>query len=158
MTTQTPARLVIAADPTPVELAIVDDIADQAGPETFLWIVFHRPDGGTRLRIAWTDGGPALGDRVDQLAVAADLDAGDWLHIGDRHKQVHHRGRICTEAIPLRPVLADVQSGERCPDDRRAGLRRVIAAAIAEAGRTTTPDVPPWHGFGPTLINRKDQF
>ncbi|MFF3904442.1 hypothetical protein ACFYZJ_00130 [Streptomyces sp. NPDC001848] len=37
----------------------------------FLWIVFHRPGGGACIRFAWTDRGSALGERIDQLALAS---------------------------------------------------------------------------------------
>ncbi|MFJ1606963.1 hypothetical protein ACIOHS_26870 [Streptomyces sp. NPDC088253] len=142
-------------DVKPVELAAVGEIMDDFGPETYLGIAFHRPDGGCNLWHAWTDGGDTLGDQVDVQALAATLDAADWLHIGDRHSTVTHRGRIRVEAYPLRPILADVQTGERSPDERRAGLRRVIDCAAARTGQTARPGLPRWLGFGPALLNRK---
>ncbi len=139
-----------------MEKAAVDSILTGYGTEMFVSFAFHRPDGGCHIWHAWTDRGPALGDRVDQLALATGLDAADWLHIGDRHSQVSRRGRIRIEAYPLRPLLADVQAGERCPEERRAGLRRVLEAAAAEYGRAAPPGLPRWIGYGPTLVNRKD--
>ncbi|MCP9209633.1 hypothetical protein [Streptomyces cucumeris] len=124
-------------------------------PETFLWINFHRPDGGVRVWYAWTDGGTVLGDRIDGLALATGLDFADWLHIGDRYCEHSTRGRIAIQAYALRPILADVQNGVRGPEDRRDGLRRVIACAAAKTGQTPRPGVPRWLGVGPTLLNRK---
>lgn len=138
-----------------VELAVVGSVLEGFGPEMYLGFAFYRPDGGCNLWNAWTDGGEQLGDQVDRCALAAGLDAADWLHIGDRHSTVTHRGRIRVEAYPLRPVLADVQTGERSPDERRAGLRRVIDCAAARTGQTARPGLPRWLGFGPTLLNRK---
>jgi hypothetical protein len=138
-----------------VEQAVIASILGDFGPEMYLGFCFYRPDGGANLRNAWTDGGEQLGDQADRCALAAGLDAADWLHIGDRHSTVTHRGRIRVEAYPLRPILADVQTGERSPDERRAGLRRVIDCAAARAGQTVPPGLPRWLGFGPTLLNRK---
>lgn len=143
-------------DRRPVEQAVIDSICGDFGPEMYLGFVFSRPDGGCNLWHAWTDGGQALGDQVDSSALAAGLDAGDWLHIGDRHSSVTHRGRVRIEAYLLRPILADVQAGQRCPDERRAGLRRVIDCAAQRTGQTPPPPgLPRWIGFGPTLLNRK---
>lgn len=150
-----PTLLVPTGDAKPVEKAAVDGIVDGFEPETFLWIAFHRPDGGARLWYAWTDGGTALGDRIDGLALVAGLDFADWLHIGDRHCQQSARGRIAIQAYALRPMLADVQAGVRGPDDRRDGLLRVIACAAEKTGQTPRPGVPRWLGVGPTLLNRK---
>jgi hypothetical protein len=147
--------LIPTSDPTPVEKAAVDDILDGFDPETFLWIVFHRPDGGAHVWYAWTDGGAPLGDQVDQRALAAGLDAADWLHIGDRHCQHTTRGRIEIQAYALRPILADIHNGIRGPEDRRAALRRVIACAAAESGQTPRPGCPRWLGVGPTLLARR---
>ncbi|MGW5695563.1 hypothetical protein ACWEWX_32900 [Streptomyces asiaticus] len=158
MTTAAPASptlLVPTGDAKPVEKAAVDGIVDGFDPETFLWIVFHRPDGGARVWYAWTTGGTTLGDHIDRLALAAGLDFADWLHIGDRHCQHSDRGRIAIQAYALRPILSDVQTGVRGPDDRRDGLRRVIACAAAETGQTPRPGVPRWLGVGPTLLNRE---
>ena len=150
-----PTLLVPTGDAKPVEKAAVDGIMDGFEPETFLWIVFHRPDGGARVWYAWTDGGTALGDRIDGLALAAGLDCADWLHIGDNHCQHSTRGRITIQAYALRPILADVQAGVRGPDDRRDGLLRAIACAAEMTGQAPRPGVPDWLGVGPTLLNRK---
>lgn len=147
--------LIPTDNPTPVEKAAVDGILDNFAPETFLWIVFHRPDGGARIWYAWTEGGQPLGEQVDQHALAAGLDAADWLHIGDRHCEHSTRGRIDIQAYALRPVLADIRSGVRGPDDRRDGIRRFIAYAAAETGQTPRPGVPRWLGMGPTLLARR---
>ncbi|MFB7574644.1 hypothetical protein [Streptomyces sp. NPDC056165] len=148
-------RLQPTGDPTPVEQAVVDSIADGYPPEMYLGIAFYQPDGGCRLWHGWTDGGPELGDQVDRLALAAGLDTCDWLHIGDRHSSLSHRGRIRIEAYPLRPILADVQGGERGPEDRRQGLLDVIAVAAARTGQRPRPDLPAWPGFGPARVLRK---
>ncbi|MGY0065122.1 hypothetical protein ACWY4P_54040 (plasmid) [Streptomyces sp. LZ34] len=150
-----PPLLVPTGDARPVEKAAVDGIVDGFEPETFLWIVFHRPDGGARVWYAWTDGGATLGNRVDQLALAAGLDCADWLHIGDRNCQRSTRGRIAIEAYALRPILADVLTGVRAPGDRRDKVLRFIACAAEETGQTPRPGVPRWLGVGPTLLNRK---
>lgn len=155
MTTATAPLLIPTGDPTPVEKAAVDGILDGFEPESFLWIVFHRPDGGARVWYAWTEGGQPLGNQVDARALAAGLDGVDWLHIGDRHCQHTSRGRIAVQAYALRPVLADVQAGVRGPDDRRDGLLRVIACAAARTGQTPRPGVPRWLGMGPALLGRK---
>ncbi|MFE4329684.1 hypothetical protein ACFRQM_09530 [Streptomyces sp. NPDC056831] len=148
-----PPALTPTDDPRPVELAALDGIVAAHDPETFLWIVFHRPDGGARIRYAWTTGGPALGDRIDNLAMAVGLDCADWLEIGDRHCQHSSRGRIDIQAYPLRPVLADVTGGIRAPEDRRDGVQRIIRCAAETTGQTPRPGVPRWLGVGPTLIN-----
>ncbi|MFE6551668.1 hypothetical protein ACFVHS_25155 [Streptomyces sp. NPDC057746] len=158
MTTDaSPELLVPTGDPRPVERAAVDSILDGFDPEMFVSFAFHRPDGGCHIWHAWTDRGPALGDHVDELALAAGMDAADWLHIGDRHSLISTRGRIRIEAYPLRPLLADVRAGERSPEQRRDALRRVLEAAAAEYGRIAPPGLPRWIGYGPTLVNRKDQ-
>lgn len=150
-----PTVLTPTDDARPVELAVVDSIAGEFEPETFLWFVFHRPDGGARVRYAWTEGGHLLGDQTDRLALAHGLDFADWLHIGDRHCQHTTRGRIAIQAYALRPVLADVQAGVRSPDDRRAGLRRFLECAAERTGQTPVPGLPRWLGVGPALLNRK---
>ncbi|PWI16048.1 hypothetical protein DI272_19145 [Streptomyces sp. Act143] len=142
-------------DPKPVELAAVSEIMDDCEPETYLGLVFYRPDGGCRLWHAWTDGGDVLGDQIDGLALAAGLDAGDWLHIGDRHSTVRDRGRIRIQVHPLRPILADVQAGQRCTEERRAGLYRLLDCAAERTGQTPPAVLPRWIGFGPALLNRK---
>ncbi|MEU7240351.1 hypothetical protein [Streptomyces sparsogenes] len=155
VTPPSPTLLLPTGDPTPVEKAAVDGIVDGFEPETFLWIVFHRPDGGARVWYAWTDGGTALGNHIDGLALAGGLDFADWLHIGDRRSKHSARGRIAIQAYALRPILADVQAGVRGPEDRRDGLLRFIACAAAETGQTPRPGVPRWLGVGPTLLNHK---
>lgn len=105
----------------PVELAVVDGICEGYPPETFLTVNMHQPDGGVKLYYAWTAGGKPLGDRIDQLAVASGLDAADWLHIGDRQKDVFHGGRIKVEAYALRPVLADVHGRRAEPGGAPGG-------------------------------------
>jgi hypothetical protein len=115
----------------------------------------HRPDGGVKLYYAWTADGKPLGDRIDQLAVASGLDAADWLHIGDRQKDIFHRGRVKVEAYALRPVLADVQRGERSPEQRREGLHRVVAAAAESLKQQPRTSHLGWLGFGPALVHRR---
>lgn len=152
--TPAPPALIPTGDRRPVELAIADSIAASHEPETFLWIAFHRPDGGATLRYAWTAGGPALGDRIDRLALAAGLDVADWLDITDRHSHQSTRGRIDIQACALRPALADVTSGHRAPEERRDGIRRIIRCAAETTGQTPRPGIPRWIGVGPTLLNR----
>jgi hypothetical protein len=159
MTTLTPMRPLVLTptdDPTPVEKAVADGIADGFEPETFLRLNFHRPDGGVRIWYAWTAGGQPLGDRIDQLAMAAGYDAADWLHIADRHEQTTTRGRVEIKAYPLRPVLADVQSGVRSPEERREGVRRILRKASEITGQPPRTLTPRWLGFGPALTARKD--
>lgn len=96
------------------------------------------------------------GGSLDGQKVAAGLDCSDWLHIADRHQQTSHRGRIETQAYPLRPILAAVQAGDCGPEELREKIRRIISAAAAETGRTPSTVTPRWLGFGPTLVNRKD--
>lgn len=139
-----------------VEHAVVDSIQAGFGPETYLGIAFYRPDGGCRTWHAWTDRGDVLGDRVDGRALADGLDAADWLHIGDLHSSVTHRGRVRIEAYPLRPIFNDVLAGVRSPDERRKALRRVIDCAAARTGQTPPPPgLPRWPGFGPILCNSR---
>ncbi|MFJ6085095.1 hypothetical protein ACIQI8_27175 [Streptomyces sp. NPDC092369] len=139
----------------PVELAVIDSIASQQEPETFLWIVFYRPDGGANIRYAWTGNGAVLGDRIDQLALAMGLDCADWLHITDLHCRQSSRGRIAISAYALRPLLADVQRGTRSPETRRDGVRRIIACAAERSGQIPRPGIPGWTGVGPSLLNRR---
>ncbi|WP_046500753.1 hypothetical protein [Streptomyces odonnellii] len=140
---------------TAIELAAVASIAADAEPETWLQINFHKPCGGVTIRYAWTNGGADLGDRIDLLALAAPLDAADWIHITSEHVQTSHRGRIEIQAHPLRPILADVQAGVRCPTDRNEFLLRVIDLAATETGQTPRPGMPRWIGVGPTLLARR---
>ncbi|MER0442971.1 hypothetical protein ABR738_00015 [Streptomyces sp. Edi4] len=146
-----PAPLAPTGDAAPVEKAVLAGIAGGFEPETFLWVTFHRPDGGARSRYAWTAGGDALGDRVDRLATSAGCDATDWLHIADRHQLTSARGRVTIWAYPLRPVLADVRDGVRGPEERRDGLRRVLHVAAERTGQAPRTYTPPWLGFGPLL-------
>lgn len=141
-------------DRAPVEFAVVDSIAADHEPDTFLWIVFHRPDGGATIRYAWTGNGTLLGDRIDQLALTRGLDAADWLHIGDRNNTRTTRGRITIDAFRLHGVLADVRDGARCPENRRDGIRHVIACAAETTGHTLRPGIPCWVGVGPSLLAR----
>jgi hypothetical protein len=154
--TLTKPALAPTGNPAPVEMAVVDGIAANFGPETFLWINFRRPNNSVRIRYAWTAGGQPLGDRIDQIAMAAGYDAADWLHIADRHEQTTTRGRVEIKAYPLRPVLADVQSGERGPHERRERLRRLIHLATGATGQTPDTSIPRWLGFGPALTARAD--
>src|SRR5690606_1494846 len=93
-----------------------------------------------------------LGDRIDQFALAAGLDAADWMHIADLHQQTSWRGRFETWAYPLRPVLANVHGDERAPDYRRDGLRRVLQKAAEQTGSTPPTGPLQWLGFGPTVV------
>ncbi|MGW2116035.1 hypothetical protein [Streptomyces zhihengii] len=154
-TATSPALLVPTGDARPVEKAAVDGIMDGFEPQSFLWITFHRPDGGARVWYAWTEGGTDLGDRTDRQALAAGLDSADWFHIGDRHCQQSSRGRIAIHAYRLRPVLADVQNGVRSPEDRRDTLRRMVRIAGERTGQTPHTLMPRWLGVGPALLNRK---
>lgn len=155
MTTTTPPRpllLVPTGDPRPLEDALIRSITDGMPPETFLWINMARPDGGVRIRYAWTEGGTQLGDRIDAMALAEALDATDWLHITDRHVGGHQRGSIRTYAYPLRPILADVAAGQRAPDERRDAIVRLILAAAQLTGQEPTTLRPRWFGVGPALL------
>ncbi|MFF4900519.1 hypothetical protein [Streptomyces sp. NPDC001068] len=143
------------ADQAAVIHAVLDSITGQHPPETFLWVVHHHLDGGATLHYRWTPGGEPLGDHVDRAALAAGLDAADWLHIGDLNCRRSTRGRFSTDAFALRPVLADVGNGVRSPEDRRAGILRVIERAAEETGRTARPGCPRWLGMGPDLLSRK---
>jgi hypothetical protein len=155
--TLAPALLIPTGDPTPVEKAVVDGILDDFEPETFLWIVFHRPDGGAHVWHAWTAGGHPLGDSIDQAAIAAGYDAADWLHITGRHRTDHHRGRVEIQAHPLRPIEADVHNGLRDSGTTRDWVCRFLATAAGMAGQRRPADapVPRWTGVGPALLTRK---
>ncbi|MGK5733191.1 hypothetical protein [Streptomyces sp. URMC 124] len=155
LTEPRPATLTPTNDPAPVVQAVVDGIVANHEPETFLWIVFHQPDGGAHVRYAWTTGGPELGNHTDDHALAAGLDAADWLHIVSRHRHDSTRGRVEVHAHPLRPVLADVQAGLRSPGDHRAAVRRILRCYLDDIGQHHLPDAPPrWMGVGPTLVAR----
>jgi hypothetical protein len=155
--TLAPALLIPTGDPKPVEKAVVDSILDDFEPETFLWIVFHRPDGGAHVWYAWTVGGHPLGDKIDQAALAAGYDTADWLHITNRHRTDHHRGRVEIQAHLLRPIEADVRNGHRDSGTTRDGVRRILATAAEMAGQYRSADapVPRWMGVGPTLLTGK---
>jgi hypothetical protein len=153
--TDPPALLTPTDDLRPAQLAVVSSIAGQHDPETFLVIVFPLPDGGLRIRYAWTAGGVELGDRIDREALARGLDCADHAHITDLHQRRTWRGRVRIDAHPLRPVLADVTAGVRCDETRRAGIRRLLEVAAQRTGRTPQPGVPRWLGVGPELLNRK---
>lgn len=151
MTTST--LLTPSTNTTPVEKAAVSGIADGFDPETFLWINFHRPNGSVRVWYAWTAGGTVLGDSIDRIALGAGLDAADWLHYGDRHAALSTRGAIQIEAYPLRPILADIQNGERAPEERRTQMTRFMAAAAADMGRPIDRSRSTWLGYGPIRTN-----
>jgi hypothetical protein len=136
-------------DSEPVLQALVRSITAGHPPETWLWMKV--PEPCVSVRHAWTGGGTELGDRIDLQAVAAGLDSADWLHITSQHAQSSARGRIEIHAHPLRPILADVQSGVRCPEGLRAYLHRVLDAS----GQTRRPGMPRWDGVGPTLLARR---
>jgi hypothetical protein len=153
----TRSLLIPTGDPTPVEKAAVDDILDDFDPETYLRIVFNRPDGGARGWNAWTTGGEPLGDQADRAALAAGMGAADWFVITGRHGTEHTRGRIHTTAYPLRPVLADVEAGRGDGGDLRTRLEGFVRAYCSETGQPTPdPFRPPrWMGVGPALIQTR---
>ena len=149
-----PPRLITPIDGrNPAELTAVTEVLQEWGPETYLGFTFTRPDGGCNLWHGWTDGGPVLGDITDGIALATHLDAADWLHIGDRHRTITDRAGLRIEAFPLRPVLADVESGERSPQDRRELLTGFLNRA-ADADGSARVSALPWPGFGPLLLAR----
>jgi hypothetical protein len=156
-TTATRPLLIPTGDPTPVEKAAVDGILDMFEPETFLWITFHRPDGGAHCWYAWTTGGPDLGDQGDQLALAAHMDAADWFAITGRYGTEHTRGRIRTTAYPLRPILADIQAGRGDDGDLRRRLDGFVKGYCAETHQPDpdTRTFPRWMGVGPRLVGRQ---
>ncbi|MFE7963441.1 hypothetical protein ACFU0X_10365 [Streptomyces cellulosae] len=143
-----------SAQPDRVQQAVLEGIVANHGPETFLWINERRKTG-TRIWYAWTDGGEPLGDRIDQVAVAAGLDAADWMHIADLHQRTSWRGRFETWAYPLRPVLAAVHGDERAPDYRRDGLRRVVQKAAERTGQQPRAGRLRWLGFGPIVVRQR---
>lgn len=147
-----PVVLTPSTDPTPVEKAVVDGILGDFEPETFLWVNFHRPDGGVRVWYAWTAGGAPLGNRIDGVAMAAGFDSADWFHLTNRHLQTSSRGRINIQAHPLRPILADLQAGHRATGEERDQLRRVIVKAVELTGEVLRPGLPRWLGVGPALL------
>lgn len=149
----------ICGSRTPVEKAVADSIADGFPPETFLWIDFHQPDGGVRIWYAWTGGGIPLAERCDGRALALGLDYADYLHLLGRHGTEHIRGRVRTQAYPLRPLLRDVQDGERAPQLLQEQLHRVIEEGAELCGRRPVPPpgrpLPRWGGVGPTLLAQR---
>ncbi|WP_030764857.1 hypothetical protein [Streptomyces sp. NRRL F-2664] len=150
MTTAT--LLTPSTDTTPVEKAAVSGITDGFDPETFLWIEFHRPGGGVRIWYAWTSGGPQLGDRMDQMALGSGLDGADWLHYADRHAVHSTRGAIKIQAHPLRPILGDIQAGERGPRQWRAALSQAITEYATEMGTRPRAFEATWLGYGPRRV------
>lgn len=155
-TLEAPVVLTPHDDPTPVEQAAVNGIAGGFPPETFLWIVFYRPDGGARVWYSWTAGGAPLGNAIDRHALAQPLDAADWFHILDRHLERSTRGRIKIDAYPLRPILADLQAGVRAPDEDRAKLLRVLDLSADMTGQARPAGRPlRWVGVGPDLLNSR---
>lgn len=142
-------------DIRPLEHAVVTSLTADTEPETWLAVVFTQPDGGLRVRWGWTRGGVELGNHIDELALATGLDIADNFHLCDLHKRVTFRGRVRVEAHPLRPILADVAAGIRCPKDRWDGLHRVLEFAAAERNQPTPEGLPRWRGVGPALLNRK---
>lgn len=139
-------------DIAPIEQAIVDGIVANEQPETFLWILFRRPDGGTTLRYAWTAGGRPLGDQIDTLALAVPLDGADWTAITGRHRQDSARGRIEIQAHPLRPILADISAGDRASDEFRTRVLRLVQLAADRNGQRPMHPAARWLGVGPTLL------
>ncbi len=149
----------VSNDPTPVEKAIANSIADGFEAEAFLWINFHRPDSGVRVWYAWTAGGVPLAERCDSQALALVLDCADWLHVLGLHRADHFRGRVHTQAHPLRPVLQDIQRGERAPQELRKQLHRIIQLAAEHTGHapmSRARPIPRWGGVGPALLARTD--
>ena len=152
-TLQRPIDLAPTGDPTPMERAVINSIAGEYGPETFLWINFRRPDG-THIRYAWTAAGRPLGDRIDALAMAAGLDAADWFHIADLHQRIHIRGQVETWAYALRPVLADVKAGVRAPEEQRENLLQALDKAVEGTEQQSRTWNVRWLGFGTVLTQR----
>jgi hypothetical protein len=155
-TLEAPVVLTPHDDPTPVEQAAVDGIAAGFPPETFLWVVFYRPDGGARVWYSWTAGGAPLGNTIDRHALDQPLDAADWLHLTGRHVERRTRGRIKIDAHPLRPILGDLQAAVRAPDEERAKVRRMVEVAADLTGQERPAPRPiRWVGVGPDLLARK---
>ncbi|MFJ9777222.1 hypothetical protein ACIRVF_39325 [Kitasatospora sp. NPDC101157] len=144
-------------DPGPAEQAFADDLADEYGPETFLWISVRQPDGGAHVHYRWTDGGRELGDRIDHQAIAAGLNTADWSDITSRHLIERRVGATLIHAHPLRPILADVTAGLRAPAEVQATFRRMIQLGAEHSGQyalAADPVVPRWMGVGPRLLSR----
>jgi hypothetical protein len=145
-------------DPRPVEKAVVDGIADDFEPETHLWIVFRTSDGGARVYYAWTSGGTTLGDKIDREAVARSFDLADWLFVPGRYRTEHVRGRVTTQAYPLRPILADVLNNRRAVENDRARTMGILDAAANLRGQPrsqVTDFLGPWGGVGPGMLGRQ---
>ncbi|MBD0670067.1 hypothetical protein [Streptomyces sp. CBMA156] len=144
-------------DPHPAEETFADGLADMFKPETFLWISVRQPDGGAHVHYRWTEGGRELGDRIDNQALAAGLDAADNCYITGLHLEDRQMGNTHIQVHSLRPILADVEAGVRAPEDVQASLRRVIQLAAEETGQyviAANPVVPRWLGVGPRLLTR----
>jgi hypothetical protein len=148
-------------DSKPVEKAVIDGIIANFDPETYLQIQFHKPNGNIQVWYAWTAGGDTLGDKVDRDALAHGFDAADWLHIPDRYRTEHVRGRVKTLAHPLRPIHADILNGRRADTDFRTKIRAFLDA-MADMKNQPRPDIEdpdnigPWLGIGPTMTRRRE--
>jgi hypothetical protein len=158
-TLDTPTSIVLTptGNSRPVEKAVVDGIADDFGPETHLWIVFRTPEGGARVYYAWTAGGQQLGDKIDREAVARGFDLTDWLFVPGRYRTEHVRGRVTTQAYPLRPILADVLNNRRAVENDRARTMGILDAAADLKGQerpVLTDFLGPWGGVGPAMLGR----
>jgi hypothetical protein len=145
-------------DPRPVEKAVVDGIVDTFELETHLWIVFHLPNGGARVYYAWTLGGDTLGDKIDREATARGFDLADWLFIPGRYRTEHVRGKVTTQAYPLRPILADVLNDRRADQNDRARTMGIFDAAADLKGQARpglSDFYGPWGGVGPAVLGRQ---
>jgi hypothetical protein len=154
-----PVILAASSDPTPVEKTVVTGLIEDFDPETLLSIVFARPSGGLHQWHAWTTGGAPLGDQVDRDAVAAGFDSVDWLFTPGRYVTERTRGRVTIYAYPLRPIHADVLTGQRAGRSDRAKaqefLRRYASRTGGPAPEDCDPDYAgPWLGVGPALIDK----
>lgn len=140
-----------------VEQAVVTGVLQGEEPECFVRIDIPQPGGGLLQYNAWTVGGEQLGDHIDRIALAAQLDVWSWIQILERHLRLTHRGRIEIRTHPLRPVLADVEAGYRGDETARAGLARALAAEAARLGLPPlpAPGMPRWAGVGPRLYRQQ---
>jgi hypothetical protein len=160
MLTETPAAptlLTPTGDATPVEHAVTEGIIHNFAPETFLWIIFRRPDGGSRVWYGWTQGGAPLGNQIDKDAVAAGMDGADWLHIIAAHCEEHTRGRVQINAHALRPILSAVRTGQGAPEAKRAQLRQMVNLYGKTKQWAPLPAEGPvsrWAGVGPALLEQ----
>jgi hypothetical protein len=153
----TTCALTPTGDPRPVEKAVIDGIVDTFEPETHLWVVFHLPNGGARVYYAWTLGGDRLGDKIDREATARGFDLADWLFIPGRYRTEHVRGKVTTQAYPLRPILADVANGRRASEEDRVRTMRIFDASADLKGepRPQVGDfIGPWGGVGPAVLGK----